>query len=182
MFSKSLLLFAMLFVTLAAFVLVLFPTPTARAQPTIVVKANGIRWLTIDRAGNLLANLSNLAPGDAYVGKWSVTNENNFAVRYAFTSETTNADGKSLAAQIEIELRAYGNGCEKFDGGLLYRGALASAKFGDADFGAQAGDRVLGAQTSEMLCVRVSLPLDTPNAFQGATTTATFIVSAEAIE
>ncbi|MBI3914892.1 MAG: hypothetical protein HY327_11995 [Chloroflexi bacterium] len=182
MYSRALLLFALLLVAIAAVTLALFPTPTARAQPIVAVKATGIRWLTIDRAGNLLANLSNLAPGDSFIGKWTVTNENNFDVRYAFATDSTNADGKNLAAQIQIEVRLYGNGCDAFDGALLYRGALASANFGDANDGGQLGDRVLRAQSNEMLCLRATLPLDTPNAFQGATTTATFIVSAEAIE
>jgi hypothetical protein len=56
---------------------------------------------------------------------------------------------------------------------------VSAGAVGDASQGSQAGDRSLDAATSEILCFRVSLPSSTGNAFQGATTTATFTFSAE---
>jgi hypothetical protein len=53
------------------------------------------------------------------------------------------------------------------------------ALFGNPTQGAQAGDRSLGAGANEDLCVRASLPIGTGNAFQGATTTVTFLFQAE---
>ena len=51
--------------------------------------------------------------------------------------------------------------------------------FGDVAQGFQAGDRTLIAGASENLCVLVALPLATGNAYQSATTTATFTFNAE---
>ncbi len=184
MFSKSRITFfvAALFIPLAASVLAIVPLAAARAEPTVWIRANGIHWLTVDPRGVTLANLSDLAPGDMFVGKWTVTNENAFGVRYAVTAETDNADGKNLAAHLQVEIKTLGGSCERFDGELIYRGALADARFGDPAFGAQAGDRVLEARESETLCVRVGLPLSTPNALQGATTTTAFVVRAEGMD
>ena len=62
----------------------------------------------------------------------------------------------------------------------LYNSVLQGAAFGNPAPGDHAGDRVLNGLPSEDLCFAWSLPLlTTGNAFQGATTTATFTFSAE---
>ena len=45
--------------------------------------------------------------------------------------------------------------------------------------GANAGDRELEPGASEALCIEVRLPLSADNAYQGATTSTTFVVDAE---
>jgi hypothetical protein len=70
-------------------------------------------------------------------------------------------------------------GCANFNGTSLYTGTLANGAFGDPTAGAQAGDRTLAGAASEVLCFAATLPSATGNAFQGATTTATFTFSAE---
>ena len=57
--------------------------------------------------------------------------------------------------------------------------ALNGAAVGSSAQGANAGDRNLAAGASEVLCFRVSLALSTGNAFQGATSAATFTFDAE---
>ena len=70
-------------------------------------------------------------------------------------------------------------GCTNFNGTQLDTGSLATAALGDPTVGAQAGDRTLAGLASEILCFQAALPAATGNAFQGATTTATFTFSAE---
>ena len=50
---------------------------------------------------------------------------------------------------------------------------------GNPASGADAGDRVIAAASSETLCFRLTLPIGTGNAYQGATTTTTFTFDAE---
>jgi camelysin-like metallo-endopeptidase len=120
-----------------------------------------------------------MMPGDNANGTLVVSNSGTAQLRYAVTSSSTNTDGKGLNAQLTVTIKTLGTSCAAFDGTSLYSGALSAAAFGDPTAGAQTGDRTLAAAASETLCFRASLPSGTGNAFQGATTTATFTFQAE---
>lgn len=138
-----------------------------------------------------------MAPGDAATGRVEVTNTGSLELRYAVTS-TTNND--TLAGQLDLwvwdeaaEADSTGDNdtCDatpgKGVGDYLYtQGVLGSTGstggtnvIGDPAVGGQAGDRVLGATDSEVLCFHVALPTDTGNTFQNRSTTATFTFEAE---
>jgi hypothetical protein len=97
------------------------------------------------------------------------------------TTSATNADGKGLMNQLLLTVRVKTvNPCTNEDGAILNGpAALASGAFGSSAQGAQAGDRSVAAAASETLCFKVELPLATADAFQSATTTATFTFDAE---
>lgn len=132
--------------------------------------------------------LSNMAPGDSKVGSVPVTNTGSLAQRYSVVSTADNTDGKGLAAQLQMTVKSGVTTCTAAgfatDGTIIYGpgvfGTTGGTKvFGDVAQGFQAGDRTLIAGASENLCVLVALPLATGNAFQNATTTATFTFNAE---
>lgn len=120
-----------------------------------------------------------MMPGDIVNGSLVVTNSGTAQLRYAVTSASTNTDGKALNAQLTATIKTLGTSCAAFDGTSLYSGALSAAAIGDPTVGAQPGDRTLNAASNETLCFRASLPGATGNAYQGATTTATFTFAAE---
>lgn len=120
-----------------------------------------------------------LMPGDTVNGTLVVSNSGTGQLRYAMTSLSTNTDSKGLMNQMSLAVKTLGTSCAAFDGTSLYAGTLASAAFGSTTQGAQAGDRTLNAASSETLCFQASLPQNTGNAYQGATTTTTFTFSAE---
>lgn len=131
---------------------------------------------------------ANMAPGDVQYGSIQVANNGTLPLRYAVTSVATNTDGKGLASQAQMTVKSGTATCDAagFAGGttLYGPGALGTtpasmAVFGDPATGAQTGDRALAAGTNETLCVKVALPLSTGNAYQAATTTATFTFAAE---
>jgi predicted ribosomally synthesized peptide with SipW-like signal peptide len=134
-----------------------------------------------------LVSFSNMAPGDSVTDDLVVTNGGTLAQRYAVTSAATNTDAKALKDQLSLTVRTIdattpASPCDDFDGTQLYTGDLDSTAgqiVGDSATGAQAGDRNLAAAANETLCFRVDLPIGTGNAFQDATTTATFTFSAE---
>jgi len=70
--------------------------------------------------------------------------------------------------------RGFGAGGE-----TLYAGPLGGAAFGNRAYGAQEGDRTLNPGDAEVLCVRVNLPLASPNVLQRSTATAKFTFFAE---
>ena len=119
---------------------------------------------------------SAIFPGDSGSQTVTVTNSGTGALRYAMSTSATNADGKGLAAQLELTIKT---GACAGTTTLYGAAALGSAAFGNPAQGAQAGDRTLAAAASEDLCFAWSLPSATGNAFQGAATTATFTFAAE---
>jgi hypothetical protein len=125
-------------------------------------------------------------PGDSTApAAITVTNAGNQSLRYAVTSTADDTDTKGLAGQLTLTIKTLGTNCTTFDGTQLYSGALDVSPpaitnlIGDPTQGAQAGDRTLASAATETLCFEVSLPSSTGNAFQGASTTATFAFDAE---
>jgi hypothetical protein len=96
-------------------------------------------------------------------------------------STSTNTDGLGLRSVLNMTITAGscpGSGAP-LSSGALWTSAAVHSKFGDVTQGTQAGDRTLNASTSENLCFAWDLPIGTGNAYQGATTTATFTFYAE---
>jgi predicted ribosomally synthesized peptide with SipW-like signal peptide len=155
------------------------------------VPGNGFTTGTVDLTAtpaSAVVTLGNMAPGDQTTNSLVVTNSGTLGARYAITSVATNADSKALKDQLQLQVKTVdvttpAIPCDNFDGTTLYSGDLDAAAgglvVGNPAQGAQAGDRVLASGVSETLCFRVSLPLATGNAFQNATTTATFTFEAE---
>ncbi len=133
---------------------------------------------TIDIATNpsTLFTVTNMMPGDSTSATLTVQNNGTGQLRYAMTSSSTNADGKGLRDQLSLTVQP--GTCPSVSGSI-YSGALSATAFGNPAAGAQAGDRTLAAGSSEQLCFTASLPSATGNAYQGATTTATFTFNAE---
>ncbi|MEP6640189.1 MAG: TasA family protein [Chloroflexota bacterium] len=133
-----------------------------------------------------LVTYSNMAPADQVTAPITVSNSGSLDLRYAVSSIATNADAKGLRDQLALTIKTGVTTCTNAawaaDGTVAYTGDLDSTAgklIGDATTGADTGDRTLTAGASEVLCFHVSLPFATGDAFQGATTTATFTFSAE---
>jgi spore coat-associated protein N len=138
--------------------------------------------------------LVNMAPGDVIAAPITVSNAGTLSLRYAISSTATNGDGLGLMSQLQLVVKTGVTTCTApaaintnvdATGTAIYTGALGDASvaglniIGDPTTGAQLGDRVLATTASEILCFRVELPKTSSNAYQGATTTATFAFVAE---
>ena len=134
-----------------------------------------------------LVTFANMAPGDQVTAPLVVSNAGSLDLRYAVTSVATNADAKALMSQLVLTIKSGVTTCTNAaygaTGVTLYSGALGSVLginvVGDPTAGFQAGDRPLTTLTNETLCFHVSLPIGSGNAYQAATTTATFTFNAE---
>jgi hypothetical protein len=146
---------------------------------------------TIDLDATKIAALSlsvpAIMPGDTITDDVVVDNVGSAELRYAMTTSSTNADVLDLRDVLTLTVKGTDvsspeTPCDNFDGStLVMTTALgpSSGGFGNAAAGAQAGDRALAAGAQETLCFRVSLPLATGAAYEGATTTTTFTFDAE---
>jgi hypothetical protein len=135
---------------------------------------------TIDINSNpaVLAAVSGMMPGDASTQALTISNDGSGDLRYAMSVAATNVLGTAL--QLTVKAEDAGGGCAAFTGAsVLAATTLNGAGFGNAAQGIDVGDRNLTAGTNEVLCFRVSLPLSTGDAMQGASSTATFTFDAE---
>jgi spore coat-associated protein N len=144
---------------------------------TVVISTNPV---------TALVTIAAMAPGDAVTAPITVSNTGTLDLRYAISSVATNADAKGLKDQLVLTIKSgvatCTNAAYAATGTVEYTGDLDSTTgklVGDAASGSDPGDRLLAASTSEVLCFHVSLPLATGDAFQAATTTATFTFDAE---
>jgi hypothetical protein len=138
-----------------------------------------------------LVTLTGMMPGDTVTAPVTVTSgATSDALRYAISATATDADSPAplhLKDQLVMTVKTVdattpASPCNDFDGTSLYTGDLDGAAgkvVGDSAAGAQAGDRALAGNSSEILCFRVTLPSNTGNGFKLATTTATFTFDAE---
>lgn len=132
--------------------------------------------IDIESSPTVAFTISAMVPGDASTQALTIDNAGTAPLRYALTTTATNALGDTLT----LTVRTLGTSCAAFDGtSVLAATALDGATIGNPAQGANAGDRTLAGAANEILCFRVSLPLATGNALQGATSTAAFTFDAE---
>lgn len=132
-----------------------------------------------------IVSFSAMAPGDSVTAPVTVTNNGTMQMRYAVRSTTTE---DLLAAQLDLTIKTGVTNCDNggflTDGTIIYGAGDAGSTVGlnlvgNPSQGNHAGDRTLDAANNEILCIQVSLPLSTGNAYQGLTTTATLEFLAE---
>ena len=92
--------------------------------------AGGFTTGTIDIASTpaTLFNVTAMMPGDSNSATLNVANNGTAQLRYALTSSSTNADGKNLASQLQLTVRA--GACPSV-GAIVYTGVLNSAAWGN---------------------------------------------------
>ena len=128
--------------------------------------------------------LGTMAPGEVVTVASMVENNGTLDLRYGVVSKTTE---DFLAAQLALTIKVGVTDCTdagiESSGRALYGPALLGSVEGTDIFSdrAQTG-RTLASGESEVLCLQVSLPLDTGNEYQGLETSATLTFWAEQAE
>lgn len=124
-----------------------------------------------------------MAPGDQVTAPLTVSNDGTLQLRYAVESTTTEDTlAAALVMTIKTGVTTCNNASWTASGTTIYSGRLGStttdAIIGSDAQGAQAGDRVLNASASEVLCINVTLPSSATTG-EGLSTTATLDFLAE---
>ena len=137
--------------------------------------------------GSAVVSFGGMVPGDSATGPLTVSNQGSLSLLYSVRSTTLE---ETLAAQLDMTIKTNVTKCSDAgfdrDGEIIYGpgdlGSTAGLELvGDPAPGPDPGDRPLEASVSETLCIQVSLPLGTGNAFQGLTTETTLLLIAEQI-
>lgn len=130
----------------------------------------------ITTSPTVLFDIDAMVPGDDTTQALTIDNDGTATFRYAMTVTATGTLGDALTLQV----RTQGTNCATFDGTVILAATtLDGAAFGDPTAGADTGDRTLAPISSEVLCVRVSLPLAADDTLQGTTSAATLTFDAE---
>jgi len=131
--------------------------------------------------------LEGMIPGDVSYGSLAVVNDGSLGYRYAVEKSAVDAVAP-LSGQLLLTAFAVPDAASCTAEGVAGRepvrptatlAADGSVLIGDRTTGGQPGDRLVVASGSEVLCFEVALPLETTDAFQGASTTVSLTVYAE---
>ena len=164
------------------------PTTTALLTDADPIGANQFVTGTVDISvapASAVLTAAGMFPGDKVTAPIVVTNSASQAFRYAIVGTTTE---NTLAAQLDLTVKTGVTACTNagFDStGTVLAGpadlgsTTGRALLGSTATGAQAGDRTLAGSAAETLCLQVSLPTTTSNAYENLSTTATLTFAAE---
>ena len=140
-----------------------------------------------------LALGDNWVPGDSVTGSVDVENDGTNPLRYSLNTTTTAVAGPNggvLNTALLVEVKTVDattpvTKCNEFDGtALQVSEALGSSNvmFGSVSSTVGTGDRAVASTATDVLCIRISLPIATGDTFQGATAVSTFTFNAEQTE
>jgi predicted ribosomally synthesized peptide with SipW-like signal peptide len=140
-----------------------------------------------------LALGDNWVPGDSVTGSVDVENDGTNPLRYSLNTTSTSvagANGGVLNTALLVEVKTIDattpvTKCNEFDGTSLQASEALGASnimFGSVSPTVGTGDRSVLAGATDVLCIRVSLPIATGDTFQGATAVTTFTFNAEQTE
>ena len=120
--------------------------------------------------------VDDILPGDTGNKTIQVNNTGTGALRYAMTSTADNLDTKNLRSQLTLTIQP---GTCAAPGAAIYTGPLNGANFGDPAQGDDTDDRTVASGGTDNLCFSWAFDINADNAYQDATTTATFTFLAE---
>jgi hypothetical protein len=121
-------------------------------------------------------DMNAMKPGDVRYAALTVANAGTLPFTYAMATSATNTDGKNLRDQLTVEVRLVANTAACNATGFTASGTTLTPS--GALSGAAIAGRSLAASASEVACFKVTLPSSAGDAYQGATTSATFTLSA----
>lgn len=161
-------------------------TAAAAAPAQDVSTGTIVVGLTGPAGGSATISLASAHPGASVVQPLTVGNTGSLELRYAVSSQVVSGTG-ALAEGLSWTVRSGVTDCSTSgfaaSGTQVFDGVLASstktAKIGDPTQGAQAGDRLVAAGGSDVLCSRITLPTTAANSLQGLAVGVTLTVDAE---
>lgn len=160
--------------------------PATFTSGTIILDDVKIDALTLTNA--------NLMPGDTVTSSVDVENDGTNELRYSLNTTSTSVAGPGggvLNAALTVDVKTVDVTtplvkCDNFDGTLLNTAAevltASNVMFGSVSPTVGTGDRTVVAAATDVLCIRISLPVATGDTYQGAAATTTFTFNAEQTE
>ncbi len=161
-----------------------FATFTDDASSSSTFTAGTVNLELADEADDDYAftslEMGNMKPGDVKYAPLKVENAGSLGFTLDMTVGTTNADSKGLGNQLVMGARVVADAATCDGAGVGYTAATLATVVSEGSLSSRTvADRPLASTAAEVWCVKVQLPSASGNAFQAATTTATFSFVAE---
>jgi spore coat-associated protein N len=122
--------------------------------------------------------MGNMKPGDAKYAPLTIANTGTLAFNYTMATSATDSDSKALRDQLTTEIRLVANAAACDSAGVGFTASMTTLTTSGPLSAAAIASRGLAAGSSEVLCYKVQLPSAAGDAYQGASTVATFSFSA----
>jgi len=156
-----------------------FATFTDSGTATSTFTAGTVDLLISSEADDAYAftslEMSNMKPGDVQYAGLTVANNGSLGFSYSMSTSASNTDSKGLRDQLSLGIRKVTGACTA----ITYAAAIGSdVLFAEDDLSLGAISSRTLPSGNELLCFKVELPSGTGDAYQAATTTATFTFNA----
>ena len=122
--------------------------------------------------------MANMKPGDVKYAPLTIANNGTLGFTYTMATSATNTDSKGLRDQLTLGVKAVVNAAACDSAGVGYAASLDTMTASGVLSAGAIASRTLAAGASEVACFKVQLPSTANDTYQGATTTATFTLSA----
>lgn len=133
-------------------------------------------WVDITVGGTNVVALSNLKPGDVFFRSLNVANAGSLDFNYGITASRPAGAGAPLVDAILVETWKLTDGANctaaNYQTGTLI---AASSSLKDLNVASQ----VMAPASSHAVCLRLALPISTPNAIAGKTSNVSMTIASE---
>jgi hypothetical protein len=124
------------------------------------------------------AQVANMAPGDERYASVTIANTGSRALRYTVRSSAIHHQGPDLADTLDAESRATEKTCDRF---TFLESSTTISPVDRLSALSKSRPRTLDAGASEVVCLRLRLPLEVEGRHGTATTTISFSIDAIAV-
>jgi hypothetical protein len=133
-------------------------------------------WVDITAGGTNVVALSNLKPGDVFFRSMNLANAGSLGFKYTITAARPTGAGAPLVDTILVESYKLTDGTNctaaKYQTGILIAASSTLTAL-------QISNQLMAPASSHTVCFRFSLPISTPNAIAGKTSTVTMTIASE---
>ncbi len=133
-------------------------------------------WVDITAGGTNVVALSNLKPGDVFFRSINLANAGSLDFHYGITATRPTGSGAPLVDAILVETWKLTDGANctaaKYNTGTLIAASSTLTALAVAN-------QLMTPATSHSVCFRFSLPISTPNAVAGKSSTVTMTIASE---
>ena len=133
-------------------------------------------WVDITAGGTNVVALSNLKPGDVFFRSMNLTNAGSLDFNYGITAARPAGSGAPLVDAILVESYKLGDGAN-CTAANYQTGTLIAASSSLKDL--QVENQLMTPASSHSVCFRFELPISTPNAIAGKSSTVTMTIASE---
>jgi hypothetical protein len=133
-------------------------------------------WVDITAGGTNVVALSNLKPGDVFFRSMNLANAGSLDFNYGITASRPTGAGAALVDAINVETWKLADGANCTAANYQTGNLIAATSTLTA---LNVANQLMTPASSHAVCFRLSLPISTPNAVAGKTSTVTMTIASQ---